>query len=248
MDNKDRSDLSLYDRLPESVQQSAGFDTDPAAGLSTASGARAFIPQYVESAVAASSGSNSQSNSAESAEKVYSSKIKHKVFLLDTPAGDSSDAKERQRKRKRNNKAKPLTSKEKRALNVYEIPNESRKYDLFMPLHELWKGYMEELFGSTNPLAFTQKLLKADFHGAIITVARSKCPTYIGASGIVAQETENVFKIITPSNKLLVIPKVNNVFTLKVRESVFTVHGNQFRYRAAQRSAKKFKVKPTIDL
>jgi len=33
-------------------------------------------------------------------------------------------------------------------------------------------------------------------------VVRSKCPTYVGASGIVAQETENVFKIITPSNAL----------------------------------------------
>jgi len=28
---------------------------------------------------------------------------------------------------------------------------------------------MEDLFGSTNPVAFTLKLLKADFHGAIIT-------------------------------------------------------------------------------
>jgi hypothetical protein len=45
----------------------------------------------------------------------------------------------------------------------------SRKYELFEPLHQLWKGYVEELFGSSNPLAFTQKLLKADFHGALIT-------------------------------------------------------------------------------
>lgn len=35
-----------------------------------------------------------------------------------------------------------------------------------------------------------------------LIVARSKCPTYIGVSGIVAQETENVFKIITPNNAL----------------------------------------------
>ncbi|KAF9952120.1 RNase P/RNase MRP complex subunit, partial [Mortierella alpina] len=78
--------------------------------------------------------------------------------------------------------------------------------------------------------------------------ARSKCPTYVGTSGIVAQETENVFKIITPTNALRVIPKINSVFTIHIRNSVFTLHGNQFRYRASQRSAKKFKSRPTIDL
>ncbi|KAI8594878.1 Rof/RNase P-like protein, partial [Dissophora ornata] len=158
------------------------------------------------------------------------------------------EVKEKQARRKRANKSKALTAKEKKALDVYSIPKETRKYELFVPLHELWKGYMEELFGSSNPMAFTQKLLKADFHGALITVARSKCPTYVGSSGIVAQETENVFKIITPSNALKVIPKANNVFTLQVRNSVFTIHGNQFRYRAAQRSSKKFKAKPSTDL
>ncbi|KAG0273861.1 RNase P/RNase MRP complex subunit, partial [Linnemannia gamsii] len=87
-----------------------------------------------------------------------------------------------------------------------------------------------------------------DFHGAIVTVARSKCPTFIGVSGIVAQETENVFKIITPNNALRVVPKVNSVFTIHIRNSLFTLHGNQFRYRASQRSSKKFKSRPTIDL
>ncbi|KAG0018977.1 RNase P/RNase MRP complex subunit, partial [Entomortierella chlamydospora] len=199
---------------------------------------QSFVNKYVEDAVV----------EGFEADKVYSTKVKNKVFMLDNPAKDQTEAKEKQKSRRRANKSKALTAKEKRALNVYDIPIESRKYELFLPLHELWKGYMEELFRSTNPVAFTQKLLKADFHGALITVSRSKCPTYVGTSGIVAQETENVFKIITPSNALLVIPKVNNVFTLHIRGSVFTVHGNQFRYRAAQRSAKKFKSKPTIDL
>lgn len=46
----------------------------------------------------------------------------------------------------------------------------------------------------------------------------------------------------------IVIPKANNVFTVQIRQSVFTVHGNHFCFRASQRSNKKFKPKPTIDL
>lgn len=182
------------------------------------------------------------------ADVAYNNKVKNKLVMLDNMSKDSTEAKEKQKRRKRANKSRALTAKEKRTLDVYHIPLDARKYELFLPLHELWKGYMDELFGPTNPVVFTLKLLKADFHGAIITVVRSKCPTYVGVSGIVAQETENVFKIITPSNALRVIPKANNVFTVHIRNSVFTVHGNQFRYRASQRSAKKFKAKPNIDL
>ncbi|KAF9116957.1 RNase P/RNase MRP complex subunit [Mortierella sp. AM989] len=197
MDNLDRAELGLYNRLPESIQKSGGRDGETGDG-------QTFVTKYVEDAVM----------EGFEADKVYSTKVKNKVFMLDNPAKDQTEVKVKQKNRRRANKSKALTAKEKRALNVYSIPIESRKYELFLPLHELWKGYMEELFGSTNPVAFTQKLLKADFHGALITV----------------------------------IPKVNNVFTIHIRGSVFTIHGNQFRYRASQRSSKKFKSKPTVDL
>lgn len=43
------------------------------------------------------------------------------------------------------------------------------RYELFIPLHELWFQYIEELYGKSSPSIFGQKLLKADFHGAILT-------------------------------------------------------------------------------
>ena len=74
------------------------------------------------------------------------------------------------------------------------------------------------------------KLVKADYHGAIITgtfhllytvlgyqihfstipfivmheflVSKSKCPGYVGLSGILLQETKNVFKIITKQDEI----------------------------------------------
>ena len=44
------------------------------------------------------------------------------------------------------------------------------------------------------------------------------------------------------------IPKANSVFTFELGGFEFTIHGNHFRYRSCERSARKFKRKPTTDL
>lgn len=46
------------------------------------------------------------------------------------------------------------------------------------------------------------------------------------------------------------VPKTNTVFTLKLEacQHVFTLYGQQFICRSAERAAKKFKAKPTIDI
>uniref|UniRef100_A0A7N9CWD8 Ribonuclease P protein subunit p29 n=1 Tax=Macaca fascicularis TaxID=9541 RepID=A0A7N9CWD8_MACFA len=46
------------------------------------------------------------------------------------------------------------------------------------------------------------KLLKADLHGAVISVTKSKCPSYVGITGILLQETKHIFKIITKEDRL----------------------------------------------
>ena len=109
------------------------------------------------------------------------------------------------------------------------------RFNLFLPLHSLWLGYMSELLAlspPTAPSSFTTapsaanmhaKLVKADFHGAIITgmdhtlspgkfaqyirwfmssVKQSKNPCLVGLRGIVVHETENAFKIITRNDAL----------------------------------------------
>ena len=60
------------------------------------------------------------------------------------------------------------------------------RFDLFIPLHRLWLGYMSELLGLASPPSTTAsttasamppaaamhaKLVKADFHGCLITGA-----------------------------------------------------------------------------
>jgi ribonuclease P protein subunit POP4 len=83
---------------------------------------------------------------------------------------DAADTTNRPKKKRSRPKIKRITSREKRQLGLYTIPKQCHRYDLFLPLHELWKGYMEELLGnSSSPLVHSQKLVKADYQGAIMS-------------------------------------------------------------------------------
>ncbi|KAM6943528.1 ribonuclease P protein subunit p29 [Xenentodon cancila] len=172
--------------------------------------------------------------------------LKHKAVIL----GYSRPKKDKTNRNKK--KAKGLNACQKRTLKIFQLKPEHQRYELFLPLHDLWRQYIIDLCGglkpSSSPQFVQQKLLKADFHGAIITVVRSKCPSYVGTTGILVQEFKHVFKIITKDDKLKVIPKRNSVFSVEINGFVSHIFGSKFQQRASERSAKKFKVKGTIDL
>lgn len=44
------------------------------------------------------------------------------------------------------------------------------------------------------------QLMKADFHGAKISINKSKCPSLIGVTGIVIQDTKNTFRVCGTDN------------------------------------------------
>uniref|UniRef100_A0A669R6L6 Ribonuclease P protein subunit p29 n=2 Tax=Phasianus colchicus TaxID=9054 RepID=A0A669R6L6_PHACC len=156
------------------------------------------------------------------------------------------------RKKPKRRKTKTFTARQRRELRLFEIEPEQQRYELFLPLHELWKQYIRDLCYGLKPDAQPQmvqsKLLKADLHGAVVTVTKSKCPSYVGITGIILQEFKHVFKIITKDNKLKVVPKINNVFRLETDGFISYIYGSKFQLRASERSAKKFKLKGTIDL
>jgi len=171
--------------------------------------------------------------------------LSHKAVIL----GYARPKKEKKRNSK---KAKGLNARQKRAMKIFHIKPEHQRYELFLPLHNLWRQYIIDLCSGLKPTCspqfVQQKLLKADFHGAIITVVRSKCPSYVGTTGILVQEFKHVFKIITKEDKLKVIPKRNSVFAVEINGFVSHIYGSKFEQRASERSAKKFKVRGTIDL
>ncbi|KAM4639582.1 ribonuclease P protein subunit p29 [Amazona ochrocephala] len=149
-------------------------------------------------------------------------------------------------------KTKGFTAKQRREMRLFEIEPKQQRYAIFLPLHQLWKQYIRDLCHGlrpeSQPYVVQSKLLKADLHGAIITVAKSKCPSYVGITGIVLQEFKRVFKIITKEDKLKVVPKFNNVFSFEIDGFISYIYGNKFQLRASERSAKKFKVRGSIDL
>ncbi|KAJ6581317.1 hypothetical protein B0H19DRAFT_1114688 [Mycena capillaripes] len=116
-----------------------------------------------------------------------------------------------------------------RELGLWGFDESQAKYTfaLFLPLHHLWMGYMSELLNlpqlsSGPPRALSgavmhPKLLKADFHGSIMTVSQSQNTAILRISGIVIHETEGTFKVITKKKKKRVfLSKQISIFTFAI--------------------------------
>ncbi|GAA5870762.1 hypothetical protein JCM8547_001702 [Rhodosporidiobolus lusitaniae] len=107
-----------------------------------------------------------------------------------------------------------------------------------------------------NVVAIQTKLVKAEFVGCLLSIKRAKNPSLVGLSGIVLQETQGTFKIVTPKSSIKVLPKQGSVFSITLpldppssaspasassRELTFDLFGDSFAYRAADRVGKKWK-------
>ncbi|ORY94760.1 Rof/RNase P-like protein [Syncephalastrum racemosum] len=160
-------------------------------------------------------------------------------------------AERKERKKQRTKRSNRLNAKQQRELRLYEIEKEAHQYALFEQLHTLWEGYMAELYNmGPNPSLFAQKLLKADYHGAILKVVQSSNPSYVGLTGIVVKETLYTFVLITRENRLLRIPKQHAHFEMTVEacHGKFTLYGPQLVARPFARANKKFKPQPSTEL
>ncbi|KAG2363821.1 RNase P/MRP p29 subunit [Suillus spraguei] len=183
-----------------------------------------FTPTYVQASL-------TQSGDPQG---IYTNRVKNRHIVLENPARTSNTQKEydakkaRRQLEKKKRKTNTLGRRSTDAKGLWKLENGAEKFDLFLPLHQLWMGYMSELLGlsppSSVPVAEAMpnassmhpKLVKADFHGSLLTVRQSKNPCLVGLSGIVIHETENAFKVITRKDQLKLIPKHNSIFTLAV--------------------------------
>jgi ribonuclease P protein subunit POP4 len=85
------------------------------------------------------------------------------------------------------------------------------------------------------------KLLRADFHGAHITVIHSKINSYIGLEGIIINESLKTFKIITQQHRILTLLKPEVVMQIRTADKFYALNGNCLVYRSIDRSKIKFK-------
>ncbi|KAJ3507564.1 hypothetical protein NMY22_g16893 [Coprinellus aureogranulatus] len=140
---------------------------------------------------------------------------------------------ELRKKEKERRKLGLVGKKKRKERGIWKFDQKVVQYLQLLPLHHLWMGYMSELLGLPAPptgsirpgsigsnvpssSSMHPKLLKADFHGAVLTVKDSKNPSLVGLSGILIHETENAFKLVTSKNKVKLVPKENSIFTFAV--------------------------------
>lgn len=153
------------------------------------------------------------------ADAIFTDKVLHKPLRLrpTSPDPTSSDARavrRRQRLRKegkagRRQKPRPLSAREKRITGIYDVPESARKYEIYVPLHKMWIDYMWEVLGmKVGEKSYVtaqntgSKLTSADYHGANISVVRSRCVGMVGLAGIVIRDTKFTFQLITEKNEL----------------------------------------------
>lgn len=195
--------------------------------------------------------------------RIFSDKIQHRTLHLrrSSPPPTVLNARNARRKSRLQQKEtskqrpRPLSSRQKRALGLHEVPRTAQKYELYAPLKELWTGYALELLGSdiyTGGPNAAAKLSSAELHGAGAEVVRSRCAGRVGIKGIIVRDRKFVVEIITPKRGLKVVPKEGTTFKIEVnapasqantQEQVFAfeVHGDQLMLRSADRANRKFK-------
>jgi len=157
---------------------------------------------------------------------------------------------------------KQLTAKERRNLGLFRLPKRGLQYSSFLPLHNLWSGYMKELLDlegleasgwkpclneEPRQMQLQTRLCRADLHGAMVKVANATCPSHKDVQGLVVMETKNTLQILGKDNTLRVIPKLGSSFTFVVGGYLFTIPGASIDSKPAERATKKLKNKVPLD-
>ena len=98
----------------------------------------------------------------------------------------------------------------------------------------MWQDYITELMNNTNNQEnILEKMLKADLHGAILTVINSTNKNNIGIYGIVLFESRRTFNILTKKNEIKTILKQGCIFEtlLQFNNMKILIYGENFIYK-----------------
>ena len=167
-------------------------------------------------------------------------RLRLKPLLLEKSLIGKKDKKKKTGRRKNTKLGRAAIKK----LNLYKISKDEQKYDKFLPLHNLWKNYVQTLFSNKNGkvmIRAEERVLKIDYHGAKFEVKKSKCESFVGISGIIVKETKNMFEIITQQNELKAIPKRETLFEFLIHGHKISIYGNAIVGRPGERMVKRFK-------
>mmetsp|Transcript_118065 Transcript_118065/g.333913 ORF Transcript_118065/g.333913 Transcript_118065/m.333913 type:complete len:238 (+) Transcript_118065:86-799(+) len=103
-------------------------------------------------------------------------------------------------------------------------------YEDFEPLRELWASYVDDMQAGSGP-ALAEALAAADLHGSIVEVVQSRHPGCVRLRGTVLEETQRTIRIITPDNRVRVLPKATCVFEVEARGERIRMLGPAWAHR-----------------
>ena len=149
------------------------------------------------------------------------------------------------------NKSNKQNKKKQTKLNythnmIKNLKKEKMEYDSLLSMNQLWQDYITELLNnSNNEETILGKMLKADLHGAILTVVNSTNKNNIGISGIVLFESRRTFNLLNKKNEVKTILKNGCVFETEIKNNgmKIRIYGDNFIYKSAERTKIKFKPK-----
>ncbi|KAG7700410.1 hypothetical protein KL930_001098 [Ogataea haglerorum] len=141
------------------------------------------------------------------------------------------------------------------------------RYEDYVEMNRLWKGYIQEILGTTNHIpTMVSKLSSSELIGSELEVIQSRCINNTGTKGIVIWESQHNFVMVVPRKAnwksdistikpeftlreriggLRVISKRNTNFRLhlETEESsiTFEIIGNRLMIRSTDRATRRFK-------
>lgn len=150
---------------------------------------------------------------------------------------------------------KRLTGQERRKLGLHRVDKTNKTFKMFLPIHDLWKSYAQELLRTSYFLksgsegnvrnskteSLQNRIRKIDYFGCFLRVTRSRCSEYIGTQGIVIRETKNTFVMVCPDDSVKTIPKLYSEFSFVVEGVGISIMGNHLHQRPAARARHNFK-------
>ena len=128
---------------------------------------------------------------------------------------------------------------------IKNLKKEKMEYTSLLSMNQLWKEYITELMNnSNNDDTILNKILKADLHGAILTVINSTNKNNIGINGIVIFESKRTFNLLNKKNEIKTILKNGSVFEIEINNGIkILIYGDNFIFKSAERTKIKFKPK-----
>ena len=261
-----RQQHNTYQPLPAALTSvlpaSSASSQVPASASASASSSTSSIPAFLAELLPSS------------ALSAVHSKLLHRFLQLAATEASSAPAlpaaalpAERQRRQQQNKAkkgrrataARPLSARQRSQLQLLSPPAQpaaALRYSSFLSLHRLWLAYVRDLLGqpySAIPLSAGERLLRADHHGARVTVARSTAASCVHTSGIVIHESASGWRVIGEDDVVRVVRKQGSVLQLDISAAdgggwQVELYGDQLAVRSAERAAKKWKGKSTIQL